>query len=180
MLDAVRLEAGALKLAPEPVDLATEVASGLTTVRPDAERRRIALCNEASRDLPPLELDRRALRRILLNLLGNAVKFTEPGGSITLRAALEGDMIILAVADTGIGIAAEKIALLGRPFVQVDDSLTRRHAGSGLGLAICKGLAEAMGGTLHITSQVGRGTVVTVRLPAQLARSIASPVRPAA
>ncbi len=180
MLDAVRLEAGALKLTPEPVDLSAEIDSSLATVRPDSDRRRIMLRNESSPGMPALEIDRRALRRILLNLLGNAVKFTEAGGTITVSATLDAGLVALAVTDTGIGIAPEKIALLGRPFVQVDDSLTRRHAGSGLGLAICKGLAEVMGGTLHIASQVGKGTTVTARLPAHVARSSQAPVRPAA
>lgn len=180
MLDAVRLEAGALKLTPEPVDLSAEIDSSLATVRPDSDRRRIMLRNDSSPGMPALEIDRRALRRILLNLLGNAVKFTEAGGTITVSATLDAGLVVLAVTDTGIGIAPDKIALLGRPFVQVDDSLTRRHAGSGLGLAICKGLAEVMGGTLYIASQVGRGTTVTVRLPADVARPSQAPIRPAA
>jgi signal transduction histidine kinase len=166
MLDAVRLEAGALKLTPEPADLAAEIRSSYAAVRPEAERKQLVFAVEVAGDVPPLEIDLRALRRILLNLLGNAVKFTDTGGSITVTATLDGSDVVLAISDTGIGIAAEKIGLLGRPFVQVDESLTRRHAGSGLGLAICKGLAEAMGGRLEIVSRVGHGTTVTVRLPA--------------
>jgi len=109
------------------------------------------------------------------------VKFTEPGGLVTVKASLDAGMVTLVVVDNGIGIAADKIALLGRPFVQVDDSLTRRHAGSGLGLAICKGLADVMGGSLHIASEIGKGTVVTVRLPAILANTGGAPtMRPAA
>ena len=179
MLDAVRLEAGALKLTPEPVDIDAEIRSSYAAVRPEAERKKIAFSVSVASDMPPLDLDLRALRRILLNLLGNAVKFTDKNGAVAVSGALEGSEVIVAVRDTGIGIAPEKIGLLGRPFVQVDDSLTRRHAGSGLGLAICKGLAEAMGGRLEIASRLGQGTTVTVRLPAIIAhtgsRSVARP-----
>ncbi len=176
MLDAVRLEAGALKLTPEPTDLHAEIESVFSALRPEAERKRLDLCVDVAAEMPLLELDLRALRRILLNLVGNAVKFTEPGGSITVRGTLDGAQALLAVSDTGIGIAPEKIGLLGRPFVQVDDSLARRHAGSGLGLAICKGLAEAMGGNLEIASRVGKGTTVSVRLPAT--RAVGAAGRP--
>jgi len=166
MLDAVRLEAGALKLVPEPADVQAEVQTIFAALRPEAERKKLSLTVEIAPEVPALELDLRALRRILMNLVGNAVKFTDAGGAVTVKAALDAGQVVIAVSDTGIGIAPEKIGLLGRPFVQVDDSLTRRHAGSGLGLAICKGLAEAMGGRLEIVSRVGQGTTVTVRLPA--------------
>jgi len=182
MLDAVRLEAGVLKLTPEPVDLEAEIRASYASVRPEAERKQLEFSVTIAPEVPPLELDLRGLRRILLNLLGNAVKFTETGGSIAVTATLDGGEAVLAVSDTGIGIAPEKIGLLGRPFVQVDDSLTRRHAGSGLGLAICKGLAEAMGGRMDIASRVGHGTTVTIRLPAipVLGASGRPLVRPAA
>jgi signal transduction histidine kinase len=182
MLDAVRLEAGALKLTPEPVDLEAEIRSVFAALRAEAERKRLVFTSEVAADVPLLELDLRALRRILLNLVGNAVKFTDAGGTIAVRGTLDGPCVVVAVSDTGIGIAPEKIGLLGRPFVQVDDSLARRHAGSGLGLAICKGLAEAMGGRLEIVSRVGQGTTVTARLPATPAVGAAGRplVRPAA
>jgi signal transduction histidine kinase len=182
MLDAVRLEAGALKLTPEPVDLEAEIRSVFAALRAEAERKRLVFTSEVAADVPLLELDLRALRRILLNLVGNAVKFTDAGGTIAVRGTLDGPRVVVAVSDTGIGIAPEKIGLLGRPFVQVDDSLARRNAGSGLGLAICKGLAEAMGGRLEIVSRVGQGTTVTVRLPATPAVGAAGRplVRPAA
>lgn len=182
MLDAVRLEAGALKLTPEPADIEAEIRSIFAALRPEGERKRLVFASEVAAEVPLLELDLRALRRILLNLVGNAVKFTEAGGTITVACTLESPYVVVAVSDTGIGIAPEKIGLLGRPFVQVDDSLARRHAGSGLGLAICKGLAEAMGGRLDIVSRVGQGTTVTVRLPATPAVGAAGRplVRPAA
>jgi signal transduction histidine kinase len=183
MLDAVRLEAGALKLMPEPADLQAEVQSIFAALRPEADRKQLRMSVEIAVEVPLLELDLRALRRILLNLLGNAVKFTDSGGSIVVRGALDAPHLVIAVSDTGIGIAPEKIGLLGRPFVQVDDSLSRRHSGSGLGLAICKGLAEAMGGGLEIVSRMGEGTTVTVRLAATPALGAAGrplPRRPAA
>lgn len=183
MLDAVRIEAGALKLTPEPTDLQTEVESVFAALRSESERKRLVCTAEVAPDVPLLEMDLRALRRILLNLVGNAVKFTESGGAITVGGTLDGTHVVLAVGDTGIGIAPEKIGLLGQPFVQVDDSLARRHTGSGLGLAICKGMAEAMGGAIEIVSRKGQGTTVTVRLPATPALGASGqplPRRPAA
>jgi two-component system cell cycle sensor histidine kinase PleC len=168
VLETARIEAGKLTLTPEPVDVCAEIDAALVSVRPEAERKALALDVECPA-IPPVEMDRRALLRILINLLGNAVKFTERG-RVAVTVTHQAERLSVTVADTGIGIAPEKIALLGRPFVQVDDSLTRRHGGSGLGLAICKGLAEAMGGEIEITSQLGVGTAVTLRLPAPTLR----------
>jgi two-component system cell cycle sensor histidine kinase PleC len=103
--------------------------------------------------------------QVALNLLSNAVKFTPVGGSITVRARATEDCVVLAIADSGIGIAQDALARLGRPFEQVESQLTKSHQGSGLGLAISKSLVELHGGRMRIRSTLGKGTLVAVRLP---------------
>jgi two-component system, cell cycle sensor histidine kinase PleC len=112
-----------------------------------------------------LRADRRALKQVVLNLLSNAVKFTPAGGRVTMRGRVAGDCIVLAIADTGIGIAKDALARLGRPFEQVESQLTKSHQGSGLGLAIAKSLVELHGGRMRIRSTLGKGTLVVVRMP---------------
>ena len=109
--------------------------------------------------------DLRALKQILLNLLTNAIKFTPKGGKVTLGVRDARDWIEFLVIDTGIGIPARDLPRLGQRFEQVDNALTRRREGTGLGLALCRSLAELHSGELKIESEVGRGTIVTVRLP---------------
>jgi two-component system cell cycle sensor histidine kinase PleC len=109
--------------------------------------------------------DRRAIMQIMLNLLSNAIKFTNAGGKITLSCEETHDHQIIRVHDTGIGIPIQKLSLVTKPFEQAASSQTRGHQGSGLGLAITKELIELHGGSLHIDSVVGEGTIVTVRLP---------------
>ena len=101
----------------------------------------------------------------MLNLLSNAVKFTPAGGRVTVRGRAADGCIVLAIADTGIGIAKDALAKLGRPFEQVESQLTKSHQGSGLGLAIAKSLVELHGGSMRIRSTLGKGTLVVVRLP---------------
>ena len=112
-----------------------------------------------------LRADRRALKQIVLNLLSNAVKFTPAGGRVTVRGRAADQCIVLAIADTGIGIAKDALARLGRPFEQVESQLTKSHQGSGLGLAIAKSLVELHGGRMRIRSTFGKGTLVVVRMP---------------
>jgi two-component system cell cycle sensor histidine kinase PleC len=112
-----------------------------------------------------LRADRRAFKQIVLNLLSNAVKFTPAGGRITVRGRAADGCIVLAIADTGIGIAKDALARLGRPFEQVESQLTKSHQGSGLGLAIAKSLVELHGGRMRIRSTLGKGTLVVLRLP---------------
>jgi two-component system cell cycle sensor histidine kinase PleC len=112
-----------------------------------------------------LRADRRALKQVALNLLSNAIKFTQTGGRITVRGRATSRFIMLSIADTGIGIARDALARLGRPFEQVESQLTKSHQGSGLGLAISKSLVELHGGHMRIRSTLGKGTIVVVRLP---------------
>ena len=118
--------------------------------------------------LPLIRCDALRFRQILLNLMSNAVKFTPGGGSVTVSAAIEGSFALITVADTGIGMRAEDIAIALQPFRQVGaggDALTRRFAGTGLGLPLAKALVDMHGGTLAIESAPERGTKVGIRLP---------------
>ena len=112
-----------------------------------------------------LTADARLLKQIVLNLLSNSVKFTPQGGRVVIRGRANGTAVTIAIADSGIGIPKEALAKLGRPFEQVEGQLTKSHQGSGLGLAIAKSLTELHGGTMRIRSQLGRGTIVLLRLP---------------
>ena len=117
--------------------------------------------------LPRLCGDERRLKQVLLNLLSNAIKFTPAGGEVLLQAGRGGDGgFEFTVSDTGIGIAADEIAVALAPFSQIDSGLGRKFDGTGLGLPLSKGLAELHGGTLDLKSQVGKGTTVRIRLPA--------------
>ena len=104
------------------------------------------------------------LRQILLNLVGNAVKFTDRGGQIMIDARTSGDTVDVRVEDTGIGISPDQLDYIFEPFVQVDPRLTRSEGGVGLGLAISRDLARGMGGDIAVTSRVGEGSVFTLRL----------------
>ena len=109
--------------------------------------------------------DRDKVQQILLNLLTNAIKFTKPGGELRVACTDQGEAVEISVADTGIGIAADKLASVFEPFVQVDAKLTRTHEGVGLGLAISRDLARGMGGDLSVKSEVGRGSTFVLTLP---------------
>jgi cell cycle sensor histidine kinase DivJ len=130
-----------------------------------AEERGIALAHEDLSGLPEIAADQRAVKQMLINLLSNAIKFTERGGVVKVAVAAGEGVMTLAVADTGIGIAAADLPRLGTPFVQADASYERRYEGTGLGLSMVKGLAALHGGSLAIESHLGAGTTATVTLP---------------
>ncbi|WP_029914129.1 MASE1 domain-containing protein [Caulobacter sp. UNC358MFTsu5.1] len=159
ILDFSKLEAGQLELKREPVAPAPLIEEALDLFSLEAGVRGVALRTEGLETLPAdLLIDGGRLRQVLLNLIGNAAKFTE-AGSITVTAAYDvaEERLSVSVADTGPGIAPEDVDLLFRRFSQVDAGLTRKHGGTGLGLAICKGLVEAMGGQIGVVSVPGRG-----------------------
>jgi PAS domain S-box-containing protein len=159
ILDFSKLEAGQLELKREPVAPAPLIEEALDLFSLEAGARGVALRTEGLETLPAdLLIDGGRLRQVLLNLIGNAAKFTE-AGAITVTAAYDvaEERLSVSVADTGPGIAPEDVDLLFRRFSQVDAGLTRKHGGTGLGLAICKGLVEAMGGQIGVVSVPGRG-----------------------
>jgi len=167
ILDISKIESGKLVLHEEFLDIEPLVDVTLRLVRQRAVENQVALAVQVGG--PPFRLrgDKRLLRQLLLNLVANAVKFTPPGGKVTVSAhrTPDGSLSIL-VEDTGIGIASEDIPKAMMPFGQVDSRLGRKYEGTGLGLPLAKAMAEAHGGALKLESQLGVGTTVTVRLPA--------------
>jgi two-component system cell cycle sensor histidine kinase PleC len=164
ILDMAKIEAGRIRLDFEELDLDTLLSEAMRVVSARAQDKQLALVAKISPDLG-LRADRRALKQIVLNLLSNAVKFTPAGGRVTVRGRAADNCVVLAIADTGIGIAKDALARLGRPFEQVESQLTKSHHGSGLGLAIAKSLVELHGGRMRIRSTLGKGTLVVVRMP---------------
>jgi two-component system, cell cycle sensor histidine kinase PleC len=164
ILDMSKIEAGRMKLDMEPLDLSKTLAESLRVVSGRADNKNLVLDADIEGTIPVVA-DRRAIKQIIVNLLSNAVKFTPDGGKIVVRTRLLGDSILLMIADTGIGIAPQSLARLGRPFEQVESQLTKTYHGSGLGLAIARSLTNLHGGTMRLRSKLGTGTVVCVSLP---------------
>jgi two-component system cell cycle sensor histidine kinase PleC len=164
ILDMSKIEAGRIRLDFEDLDLDSLLNESMRVVSARAQEKRLEVSSRISPDLH-LRADRRAIKQVALNLLSNAVKFTPAGGRITVRGRTSSECIVLGIADSGIGIARDALAKLGRPFEQVESQLTKSHQGSGLGLAIAKSLVELHGGRMRIRSRLGKGTLVVVRLP---------------
>ncbi len=165
ILDVSKIEAGAYSIALEPFAFADAVAMSVSMVGAQAEAKNIRVANNAAKATGELVADRRAVQQILINLLSNAVKFTPDGGAISVDVAERPGMFEFSVSDTGIGIPEQDLGKLGRPFMQIENDLTRSFDGTGLGLSLVKGLVELHRGTLSIESAVGEGTTVRVGLP---------------
>ena len=175
VLNYARVEAGAVHYDVADVDLDEVLATCEALVAPQVRAKGLTLVHAGCDRTPegrPLHVraDRDKVQQVVLNLLSNAVKFTESGGRVDLRcaapAAEAGPTVRVAVADTGIGIAADQLARVFEPFVQVDVRLTRTQEGTGLGLAISRDLARGMGGDLTAESVPGAGSTFTLTLPA--------------
>jgi adenylate cyclase len=168
VLDLSKIEAGKLELSPESVSVAPLVDEVIGTARQLAEQNKNRLTVECQENLGPLTVDPMRLRQILLNLLSNACKFTKQGEvALRVRTVADGrNWIEFAVSDTGIGMTPEQQAKLFEEFTQADSSTARKYGGTGLGLAITRKLARMMGGDVTLTSEPGRGSVFTARLPA--------------
>ena len=170
LLDVARLETGRFDLAEDPVDVVHLIETSLRQFARAAEAAQItlepALEADAQRLLPWVLGDRRRLAQVLHQLLSNALKFTEPGGRVSLDARAVADGMLLAITDTGIGIAPADLDRVFDPFTQVDTSLARRFPGVGVGLYLARALVESHGGTLSLRSREGAGTTAEVRLPA--------------
>ena len=179
ILDLSKVEAGTITLEELDLDVAKLADTVLKLVKQRAIDGGVALETELAEDLPNLYADQRRLKQILVNLLSNAIKFTERGGKVILRVRRGADgCFMFQVEDNGIGIAAEHMATVLRPFGQVDGALNRKYEGTGLGLPLARGLVERHGGSMELQSVPGSGTVVTVRFPA--ARVVEPPSGPQA
>ena len=167
ILDLSKIEAGKLELNHEPVNLPRLIDEVIGTAGQLAEKNQDCLIVETQENLGALTADSMRLKQILLNLLSNACKFTKEGEiALRVRNVADGrDWVEFAVADTGIGMTAEQQAKLFQDFTQADSLTARRYGGTGLGLAITRKLARMMGGDVTVTSEPGKGSVFTVRLP---------------
>jgi cell cycle sensor histidine kinase DivJ len=165
ILDMSKIESGNFEIAPELFSPAAAIAGCCDLLRLKASESGVGIRLRLSANLPDVLADKRALNQILINLISNAVKFSHRGGNVTVGALREGAYLVLTVEDTGVGVAREDLPRLGEVFFQARGSYDRRHDGSGLGLSIVKGLVQLHGGDIQITSRLGEGTRVVVRLP---------------
>jgi len=165
ILDFTKAEAGKLELRAEQVDLSDVIEETVCIVRQLAVDRGLELHIDIGR-LPLMMLDRLRLKQVILNLLSNALKFTNSGGSVWVEARQNAaGCVVVCVRDTGIGIAPDMLSLVFEPFRQIDSALARKYEGTGLGLSLVKTLVELHGGAVTIDSSLERGTAVSFTLP---------------
>jgi signal transduction histidine kinase len=168
ILDLSKIEAGKLELDASIVHLPTAIENALVLIRERASHKGIALASELSPEIGEIHADERKLKQVLINLLANAVKFTDAGGRVTVRAAPTRDGVRVEVEDTGIGIAPEHQELIFEEFRQVLDPTVRKQEGTGLGLALVKRLVALHGGQTYVRSALGRGSTFGFTIPAVL------------
>ncbi|HEY9854235.1 MAG TPA: sensor histidine kinase [Stenomitos sp.] len=166
LLDYARLEVGRIKLNIEPVDAYALLDETFAFFRPLAEQKQIALHAELPEDLPEVMVDPDRLRQILNNLISNAIKYTPPGGAITVRACLEGPCVAFEVQDTGYGLSDEDKQHLFEKFYRSSRPEIQHEKGSGIGLALIKGVIEAHEGHIEVESKLGKGSLFRFTLPA--------------
>ncbi|WP_199580951.1 ATP-binding protein [Bradyrhizobium sp. MOS003] len=165
ILDMSKMESGNFEIASEPFAPRASLLHCCNLLALKARENGIDLITDAPQDLPVMTGDPRAFKQIVLNLVANAIKFTERGGQVSVAASVSGSQLMLRIGDTGVGIAAEDLKRIGAPFFQAGKTYQRRHEGTGLGLSIVKSLVALHLGELTVQSRLGEGTVVTVRLP---------------
>ncbi len=175
VLDLSKIEAGKMELLLEPFDLGELIDDIASTVDPLVTKKRNELAVERCGELGSVKADLTKLRQMLFNLISNAAKFTEDGRitlSVSRSVGADGDWVAYGVSDTGIGIPADKIDNIFEEFSQADDTTTRDYGGTGLGLAITKRFCEMMGGTIAVESEPGKGSSFTIRLPAEVLKTV--------
>jgi two-component system, cell cycle sensor histidine kinase DivJ len=165
ILDMSKMETGNFEVAPESFAPRAAVINCCNLLALKAREGGVDLIANMPQDLPPLNADPCAFKQIVLNLVSNAIKFTERGGKVTVAAQVEGARLVLRVTDTGVGIAAEDLKLIGAPFFQAGRIYQRRQEGTGLGLSIVKSLVALHSGEFKLQSKVAEGTTVTVAMP---------------
>jgi len=164
VLDISKIEADQIVLFKEEFDVGESMQRSLDKVRPMADKKGLQL--SWTIDPPEIKLfsDRRRVEQILLNLLNNAIKFTEQG-QVDLTCRAEDEWMVFSVSDTGIGMKPADLELLFKPFKQIDSGITRQYEGTGLGLSICKRLVELLGGQISVESEYGKGSTFRFTLP---------------
>jgi two-component system, cell cycle sensor histidine kinase DivJ len=165
ILDISRIETGNFEVVPELLAPEQVISDGCRMLALEARTAGIEIVLRLPEKLPRIVADKCALSQVVLNLVANAIKFSNPGGCVTVSARVRGEMIVVTVEDNGVGIGAEDLPQVGNPFFQARSSYDRRHDGSGLGLSIVKGLLALHGGGIEIASRLGEGTRVTVHVP---------------
>ncbi|MCC8984102.1 ATP-binding protein [Bradyrhizobium acaciae] len=165
ILDMSKMESGNFEISPEPFAPRPALLNCCNLMALKARESGVDLVTRVPDDLPVVNGDPRAFKQIVLNLVSNAIKFTERGGKVTVSAGVEGSRLLLRVSDTGVGIAADDLKRIGDPFFQAGKTYQRRHEGTGLGLSIVKGLVSLHHGEMNVESKVGEGTIVSVALP---------------
>lgn len=178
LLDLVRLESGRMEVKREPLAL-TEFVKGLASAAKQvADDKRLKLETYVDPQIGAVLGDRDKLEKILLNLVFNALKFTPAGGKVEVRAEKQGEELVIAVADTGMGISEKNLPHVFDRFWQADGSSKRKYQGVGIGLALVKELVEIQGGKVSVTSEEGKGTTFTLRLPFQKAEATSTAAAP--
>lgn len=164
VLDISKIEAGRVELARDRFDMQAAIRKSLEKITPQADKKGLRVTSAISAAVGLIVGDRRRIEQVLINLLTNAVKFTEQG-EVRIESEVEDRWLVTRVIDTGIGIRPEDMETLFKPFRQVDSGITRQYEGTGLGLSICERLAEAMGGGIRVESEWGRGSCFIFTLP---------------
>ena len=165
ILDMSKMESGSFEILPEPFAPRAALLNCCNLLALKARENGVDLVTRAPENLPDMTGDPRAFKQIVLNLVSNAIKFTERGGNVTVSAAVEGSRLVLRVSDTGVGIAADDLKRVGNPFFQAGKTYQRRHEGTGLGISIVKSLVGLHAGEMTVQSKLDEGTTVTVALP---------------
>lgn len=164
VLDLSRIEAGQMELSNAPFDIRASIETVIGIATPLAQKKNLSLTASIHPSAGIITSDRRRVEQILINLVNNAIKFTEKGG-IVLDSSVVKNELVTTIRDTGIGIKPDQMSVLFKPFQQIESGLGRRHEGTGLGLSICKQLAELLGGRITVESQWGAGSSFSVVLP---------------
>jgi signal transduction histidine kinase/ActR/RegA family two-component response regulator len=172
ILEIARMGSGEVQLRLSKVKVAELCEDCVDLIRAQAGKKELTVACEIAGDVPELKTDARRFKQILVNLLGNAVKFTDRGGAIGLSARVEGPYLCLEVWDSGIGIKAEDCERIFLPFVQVDSGLSRKYDGTGLGLALVRQLTELLGGEVSVESSVGLGSRFRLRFALRAGESL--------
>lgn len=167
ILDISKVESGKMQLYKEKIYVRDIVDEMISAMQHLAASKEIVLKLQADSQFGTVQADKAKLRQILYNLIGNAIKFTETGGYVTIGTKEDDKMVYISITDTGIGIPSKDLIKLFKPFTQLDSSCARQYEGTGLGLALAKELAELHGGNIYVESEPGKGSIFTLELPIQ-------------
>ncbi|HLZ05562.1 MAG TPA: PAS domain-containing sensor histidine kinase [Bradyrhizobium sp.] len=174
ILDMSKMESGNFEISAEPFAPRAALLNCCNLLALKAREGGVDLVTDVPHDLPLMSGDPRAFKQIVLNLVSNAIKFTERGGTVTAAAHVEGSRLVLRISDTGVGIAPDDLKRIGDPFFQAGKTYQRRHEGTGLGLSIVKSLVGLHSGEMSVQSRIDEGTTVTVTLPLAYSKSEAA------